>query len=35
MVDHRGEFIESLGGTGIMEFFLDTADVDEIREITT
>ena len=29
----RGEFIEPLACMGTMEFFLDTADVDEIREI--
>ena len=28
-----GELKERIGGWGIMEFFLDTADVDEIREI--
>ena len=29
----RGEFIEPLACMDFMEFFLDTADVDEIREI--
>ena len=28
-----GELKERFGGSGTMEFFLDTADVDEIREI--
>ena len=28
-----GELKERFGGSSIMEFFLDTADVDEIREI--
>ena len=33
IISLRGEFIESRHSGLTMEFFLDTADVDEIREI--